>query len=405
MTLSLQGSQLFLIILGIAGLALIVLGPRVSLSRQHHFAFAAIALLFVSNLPDLHGLTVNPITILSLSMILLVMQMSAYYSGSGINTTALYGLILIQVMVLSFALTTSAINQSILARGGIAGMMLGSVVLLEQIAAGSSRKLTRAEINVLLLWGVGLISSFWVTGIGILPDGLFITWLLYHIEGKANENQLDAPFVSLYGILLFSLLLLFTMGLGRPINQSDLSPIVFVFMGFLVIFFIFRAFRSRAMSLRLLNLFLLQELVIRALHLDPLAVGEESFPTLLRSLLFLSLMGLFVMIESEEGSPIHSGLLKGIYFERPRFTLGIFTVSLLFALFPGVHSSAIPLLAVPFVLTLLIIGLIWFSQLLFTCLSRAERSYRILRPSLSIWSTVVFVILWSAAMLVETYIN
>ena len=118
-------------------------------------------------------------------------------------------------------------------------------------------------------------------------------------------------------------------------------------------------------------------------------------------LLFVSLIGLFVMIESKENEGLDKRGLSGLVFERPRFTSSVVLVSLFFAFYPLVYIAGDSSLVTAMLIGIVVLSAGWTANLIRILFTRVDRDYRILRPSLSIWSTVVFTILWAAVVLLE----
>lgn len=107
------------------------------------------------------------------------------------------------------------------------------------------------------------------------------------------------------------------------------------------------------------------------------------------------------MIESNEDEGLDKKGLSGLVFERPRFTSSVVLVSLFFAIYPLVYIAGDSLIVTTMLIAIVGISIGWTARLLQILFTRVDRDYRILRPSLSIWSTVVFTILWAAVVLLE----
>ena len=80
---------------------------------------------------------------------------------------------------------------------------------------------------------------------------------------------------------------------------------------------------------------------------------------LLRLLLFIGLIGLFVMIESRAGQGLDAQLLSGLGRERPKFTTGLMAIALLLVVYPLAYfpGSTVEVKVLLGILTT--IGLVW----------------------------------------------
>lgn len=107
------------------------------------------------------------------------------------------------------------------------------------------------------------------------------------------------------------------------------------------------------------------------------------------------------MIESKENEGLDKAGLSGLVFERPRFTSSVVLVSLFFAVYPLVYIAGDSPTVTGMLVGIVVVSGSWTANLIRILFTRVDRNYRILRPSLSIWSTVVFTILWAAVVLLE----
>jgi Na+/H+-translocating membrane pyrophosphatase len=111
------------------------------------------------------------------------------------------------------------------------------------------------------------------------------------------------------------------------------------------------------------------------------------------------------MIESKENEGLDKAGLSGLVFERPRFTSSVVLVSMFFAFYPLVYIAGDSLIVTVMLIGIVLMSVGWAANLIRILFTRVDRNYRILRASLSIWSTVVFTILWAAVVLLEIVIR
>jgi hypothetical protein len=159
--------------------------------------------------------------------------------------------------------------------------------------------------------------------------------------------------------------------------------------------------RSRSITKQFLYLFLAQETLLLGTGFENFFLPSQELIGLQRILLFVSLIGLFVMIESRENEGLDKAGLSGLVLERPRFTSSVILVSVFFACYPLVYIAGDSWVVTGMLIGIVVAGVGWTANLIRILFTRVEREYRILRPSLSIWSTVVFTILWAAVVLLE----
>ncbi len=403
--------QIDLINGGVAGYLLISaillqwLGRQISASRQHQLAFASIIILVAGVIPLLKLPAVAPGIIFSLGMMLVALHLSAYYSGTPKNSGHLYSVILGLAAVVMTPLMHPVFHQSsfirFLSMGGV-GLLL---IELERVLSGKSHRFISGEKNLLWIWFLASVLSLWDSQVKLLPDMLFLILLLLHMEKRWRKQGIPAPIVALYGIL-FTWFAHFTFS-GIPgdtpnvFNGNTTSVTQYVISGSVVALGLGIAFRSKSITKRFLYLFISQEILLLSMGIENMFIPSAELISLLRILLFVSLTGLFVMIESGEEPGLDRARLRGLIHERPRFSSSVIIVSIFFALYPLVYIGSQPFLSQLFLVAIVVVGSVWAVNLILLISESVDRDYRILRPSLSIWSTVVFTILWSAVVVLE----
>ncbi len=393
----------------ISGLLMKWLGVRISASRQHQLAFATIFLLIISIFPQLGLPMVAPGIIFSLGMMLFALHLSAYYSGTPKNSARLYAVILF-LSALVLAQLAHPIFQE-LAFGRF--IMMGGIWLLllelEHIISTVSYTHSRVERNFLWVWFLSSSLSFVEVQIQILPDLLFLVLLLTHMEKRWPRQSIPAPIIALYAILFVwhaHFLVPVIPGQQTLTHTGGLIPYsqmaLVALLGFGILLW---SSRSPSLTKKYLYLFIAQEILILGLRIENMFEPSQELIGLLRLLLFIALIGLFVMVESKEGNGLDQQLLKGLRWERPRFTLGLIIVAVFLALYPLIYIGENQLLTNILLVALGVIGFYWVTDLYRISAQKVERDFRILRPSLSIWSTVVFTILWAAVTVLELLIR
>ena len=381
-----------------------LLGKHISVSRQHQVAFATILLFILGVLPQLYLPVLAPGIIFGLGMMLFTLHLSAYYSGTPNNSAHLYAVILVLGGLVLIPISFSIFEQwSILRYGIMTGVWL-ILLELEHILSGKSYHHSKIERNLLWVWFISAIMSLWEPRIQLLPDMFFLVLLLTHFERRWPGLSLPAPLIALYGMLIiwyghYAMSGFFGEASGSLDWNADSNQLILV--GLLVAVALVNSFRVISMTKRFLYLFLAQEIVLVGLGIGNMFLPSGELIELQRLLLFVALVGLFVMIESRENEGLNLKDLRGLLRERPRFSSSVILVSVFFAIYPTIYFSGATA-TIKIGLTLIIgVGCLWTFLLIRTLMARVNRDYRILRPSLSIWSTVVFTILWAAVVVLE----
>lgn len=386
------------IYLAITGLLMNWLGPRDSASRQHVYAFLAITIFVLGMLPQLGLTVVTPGIYICLGMMLLALQLSAYFSGTKANSSRLYAVLLILAAILTTTLTHPYLFEASFGRFILAAGLWLLIQQFEQVTHISHNSRSRVEQSFLWLWIISAVGSLMSSQINLMPDIFFILMLLAHVEKNWGRGRVISPFISLYGILLFWYMHLINANYkGGWENGSLLYLLMGLSLALLLI-----SFRRTSLSKRFFYILLSQEILIISLQLDSLFEPTGELFLLMRLLLFISLNGLFVMIESKETTGITFELMDGLFNERPRFTTAVMIVSLLFVIYPVIYFSGEAALSLIMLGAVILGGCYHVFLILRSSFKQTNRSYRILRPSLSIWSTVVFIILWSTVTLLES---
>jgi len=392
--LLLTGTTLFLAILGIV---MNWLGPRSSVSMQHLYAFVTIFILILATLPHLSLPQVSAGIYLNLGMMLTILQLSAYFSGTSANSSRLYAVILVLTAILMSSMAHTEIMGVSFGRFMIAAFLWLMLQQFEQVTQIRIRKPSRIEQSFLWLWVLSAVGSLLSSQIQILPDLLFLVLLIIHLERCWAGSRIISPIISLYGLVTFWFLNLTASISGEAVLNTELQlPAI------LVLALLIRSLMGISLSRRYFYLFLAQNIGIIVLTGVNIFQPVGELFLLMRVLLFISLCGLFVMIESKAGEVINLELIHGLFKERPRFTTAVLIVALLFTIYPAIYLVDVGLLGSILIGAILLAGLFQLFLLIQASFGSRNQPFRILRPSLSIWATVVFIILWSALTLVES---
>jgi len=394
------------IYLTLTGYLMILIGGKVSASRQHEFAFAAILLLILGTLPQLSLPQVAPGILISLGMMLIALHFSAYYSGTPKNSARLYAVLLFMNALMLAQLAHPMFQEFGFTRLFLMGGVWYFLLKFEKIISGSNYVSSRSERIFLGTWISSAGLDLAGIDIQILPDLFFMVMMLIHLEKRWKDTGIPAPIIALYGTILlcfghFSSLNYFKPA-GIPLleNANTVTQMLFLVLAMLIL--VWQSFRTASLTKKYLYLFLVQEVLILGFGIGNIFEPSHELFALQRYLLFVALMGMLVMIESRQGKTVNSNLLQGIFHERPRFTVVFLTLALMFVSYPAVFLESGKTFANSLLGLVLLSGLLWVWQLGYWSLQEPNREYRIIRPSLSIWSTVVFTILWSAVTLLET---
>ncbi len=385
------------------------LGRRISGSRQHQLAFVTILLLIVGIFPQLQLPMVAPGVIISLGMMLLVLHLSAYYSGTSKNSAHVYAVILFLTALILTQLTYPIFQRLVFGRFLIMGGIWLLLLEVERIVSVESYKHSRVEQSFLWLWFISSGLSLIETQIQILPDCLFLILIFTHLEKRWPRQSIPAPIITLYGILFMWLSHNLMLTISDQISTHGVESLVpnsqMVLTTLLVMGILFYSYKSQSLAKKYLYLFIAQEILILGLRIENMFVPTQELIGLLRLVLFIALIGLFVMIESREGQGLDPKLLRGLRFERPRFTLGLMVIATFLVLHPLIYIQSSFLYAKVLLGLLVFVGIAWVIGLYRISAQQPDRNYRILRPSVSIWSTVVFTILWAAVTLIEMLVR
>lgn len=379
------------------------IGKRISASHQHHLAFATIILLFVGILPQLNNPQIAPGIVLSLGMMLFALHISTYYSGTPKNSAINYAIILI-ISSLVLAQIVHPVFQSLsFARFILVGTIWLLLIKLEEIISASSYSYARSEIIFMWVWFISSSFSLLDNQIQILPDLIFLILVFTHFEKRWPDLHVPAAIIALYGILfMWHAHFLATVNQTIWANNDQIVPFSQILITtLLLIGLMILAFRTRSITKRYLYLFIAHETLVLGFLIENIFSGSGEMNGLLRMLLFIALSGLFVMIESREGKGLTNELIKGLWYDRPRITLGMIVVGSMFVLHPLIYLPLTPILHQVIIILLAVIGIFMVGKLYLECVKQTDSKYRILRPSVSIWSTVVFTILWAAVTYLE----
>jgi len=389
----------------IAGILLELSGKFISASRQHQFAFIAIILLVIGIFPQLRLPLVAPGIIFHLGMMLLALHLSAYYSGTSKNSAHLYSLILYLAAVVLAPLSHTLFVDWSISRFFIMGGSWLLLLEMEKTVSGSSYSLRTVEKNLLWVWFVSAIMGLWETQVQLLPDLFFLVILVVHLEKRWPNISVPAPLIALYGMLIVWYAHYILSGIpGHILDISNVYPpstVQLIMIGLVMLGLVIFGIRSKSISKQFLYLFLAQETLLLGTGMENFFVPSQELIGLQRILLFVSLVGLFVMIESTENEGLDKSHLSGLVLERPRFTTSVILAAIFFSLYPLVYIAGDSVK-----ITLMLIAIValsggWTINLIRILFTRVDRKYRILRPSLSIWFTVVVTILWAAVVLLE----
>jgi len=380
-------------------------GRFISSSRQHYLAFVAIFILLVGMLPQLRLAQVSPGIVFHLGIIMLALQLSAYYSGTQKISAHLYGLIVYIAGLVLLPLSHPFFIQLSLTRFAIMGGTWLLILELERTVTLGSYKLSRVERNLLWVWFITAVAGLWDQHVELLPDLFFLLLLIVHLEQRWPKLRVPAPLIALYGLIItwhahYTLSGIPGHSVGNsmsfPPNDQQLVLMVTVMVGLLIF-----GLRSPSVTRQFLYLFLAQEVIMLGGGLDNFFHPNGELIGLQRMLLFVSLVGLFVMIESSNYRGLDKPHLQGLLGERTRFSSGVILVALFFACYPLVYLGGKSMGSQILLLGISLVSIAWAINLIGILWTSVEREYRILRPSLSIWATVVFTILWSAVVIIE----
>ncbi|MBT3254368.1 MAG: hypothetical protein HN995_11650 [Candidatus Marinimicrobia bacterium] len=393
----------------ISGILLQFSGRFISAARQHQLAFVSIIVLVAGIFPQLRLPLVAPGIIFHLGMMLFALHLSAYYSGTSKNSAHMYSLILYLAAVVLAPLSHHLFVEWSLSRFLIMGGTWLVLLELERTVSDKSYSLSTAEKNLLWVWFVSAVMGLWERQVQLLPDLFFLVILVVHLEKRWPKLTVPAPLIALYGMLITWYGHYTLSGIpGHVLDISNVYPPAtpqLILIGLAMIGLLVFGLRSRSIAKQFLYLFLAQETLLLGTGLENFFQPSQELIGLQRILLFVSLVGLFVMIESKENEGLDKAGLSGLVFERPRFTSSVVLVSMFFAFYPLVYIAGDSLIVTVMLIGIVLMSVGWAANLIRILFTRVDRNYRILRASLSIWSTVVFTILWAAVVLLEIVIR
>jgi len=317
----------------------------------------------------------------------------------------MYSLVLYLAAVVIAPLSHAHLFEWSLTRFVIMGVTWLLILELERTVTEKSYRLKVVEKNLLWVCFVTAVIGLWEHQVQLLPDLLFLILLLVHLEKRWPKLSIPAPFIALYGMLIVWYAHYALSGISGHVHHiSELLPPArgqLLLISLVIIGFLWYGLRSRSVTKQFLYLFFAQETLLLGTGLENFFLPSNELVGLQRILLFVSLTGLFVMIESRENEGLDEAHLSGLVRERPRFTSSVILVSVFFACYPLTYLTIDSWVVQIMLVGMVVIGGGWAANLIRILSARVDREYRILRPSLSIWSTVVFTILWSAVVLLE----
>jgi len=383
----------------VSGLIILYLQHRVSDRLQHPFAFLVISILILSILPRaIHA----PEVLFSFGMILFALHLSTYYSGTPQNSGRLYGLILLFTGIVPVLHAFPSFYHHAVLRY-VVGLLIWLLLFrLESQVSRVDQPGTRMEQTLLWVWFVSALMTLVQPELSTLPDMIFVLLLLVHIEHAWGRRHIPAPIVILYALLLgWNLHFIYGLAyLGIP--QGVLEPMEEMWLSILALsLMLWRIIRTKSLTKRFMYFWLFQEVVLLHFELSNWFLSVSHFYDVIRFLLFSALTGLFVMIESRARNPLDRGLLQGLGYERRRLTVFMLSIIALLALYPMAYWWRTGQHLIP-MLSLFILGAVLLADQVRISFTRVERAYRIIRPSLSIWSTVILTLIWGTLILFNT---
>ena len=380
------------------------LGRNISVARQHQLGFITIIIILCGIIPQLRQLIVDPGLILGLGMMLFALHLSAYYSGTAKLSAHLYSIILGLTALLLMLLVHPVFQNQSFARFAVMSGVWLLLLELERSISIKSHNLSTVERNFLWLWFLTSSLSLLGTSIKIIPDLLFLMLLLIHLQRRWPKNSIPAPLIALYGIC-FMYYSHFAATLVHPLFPVEGENNLWLFHSIAIlsgtVFLLWQSASSVSLSKRLFFLMAGQEVLLIGLGIENMFYSDLKMVGLLRLLLFVALTGLFVMIESKEGWGLDRQLLKGLGPVRPRFTSSVIILVVFIALYPLLYLGLSTIVLNIFLIMLALASCVWAIRLILIVGGEAAVKNRILRASLSIWSTVVFTILLAAVVALE----
>jgi len=372
-----------------SGLIIWVLDRYVHFSFKHLFAFAAILLLIVGMVFRLPLWYSDPLALMVLGLSVSALQLSSYLSGTPRHSGRLYSILLITAALLTQWLRQDPMQVPIwhgmLVLTGLSALYM----LLDRIIEDLHPWITPLEA---LLWGVSLI-LYWIgRQQDLAPTLVVIPWLMSLILIQYRRWRLThwpAPLFTILAVLTTILL-----GHGLLALPPDLVVVEFVQRALILAFIALAGLLAlwlRVLPAAFFMYYLSQEALL-SLGIIPIMAHDLSRELMFWRLLFyLTINALFVMAEAHEFEPLDLKRIKGLARFRPRIAFAMTFYMVVLACEPLIIGHLHPDSGFWLVLLHMALGLVLAIKWAWPMLQVPEQDYVYLRPSLSTWVLVVFI--------------
>ncbi len=378
------------------GLLLWFLDTYVHYSLKHVFAFGAMAILLLGMvLGPLESYT-SPLVLITVATAITAVQVSAYFSGTTRHTGKLYACLLLLAALLLLSQEQDPLDGSIWATvgilSGISLLVVGFTRLLELSPEYPPIWIMGAWLLSIILLAVSPFA--WLSWFGLL---LWYSTILVYLYSQYSINHLPAPS---FGILAMILTLLTT----SPIVSFELGTTQTAIGLGVALLLSGSALFIPTLPAAIYVFYLSQEVLLFVGQSWGYVPSDPQHIAFWRLIFFLTISGLLVMTEGWEFESLTARRLRGLGRYRPRIAFSTLFFMLTLTGIPLIigklQSSIIPILEVVHIAIGVVLVVRWGIPMF----APPAEEYRVLRPSLSTWVLVVFIMLLVIAYVIDRLI-
>jgi len=389
------------ILWSLGGGILWIVESRVHFNFKHVLGFIAI-LILLAGIPFLKpGSYADPVVLLALSLSVTAFQFNSYFSGTETQTGRLYALLLfLGAAILVWIGTADAQGWQVVIP------LLLTPLFLTALYRCLEPELPLISLRLHLPWLLAALFYPWLRDAPIPGTLALLPWLGFlflQLQGLGPLRRTPAPLIGLYAVLISFFPGVLHLKLAPGLFTPALLANALVLVPILVVMVL--SLRERRLTRSFLLLYLAQEILLDGGIVPSSELAVSQHLMFWRLILFITVNGLYVMVERREFEELDTYWLRGLARVRPRIAFSIIFYMVVVALTPFLIMDPFWIrgwsLLVLHALVGVILSLRWLRSML------ADPGDRIifLRPSLSTWTQVVFIMLITLAYIVNTLLQ
>jgi|FLOH01.1.fsa_nt_gi hypothetical protein len=379
----------------VLGFSIFLILDSITDNRQKHiFAFAGIGISIFAHLIYYITYPENIWTYPALGVILLIVSLSSQFSGTPRNSGMLYAvlfLIPLITLIKKYDAILNSENALILTISIFSVLILIIHSLIYEAKNDLKSKVNFINLPILTMLITGIIVLNLFNANPLFISLLWILAILYHVERKVWNTYYPIP------LLIVTTYLIFLTLPNYPYigSNSDSISVLFpsIAMALFAAFFLWMILFTNQIS-KIVFYTLLASKFILIYNAWMSGAGSEYIErmTFFHTMLSLALYALTVQLDSSVNQTLTYDSLKGLLINRTRVIL------LWFLLFALIWMQPLHLITGSLFLLLLngcyiLVGMGILTKLFLMSRKSSHQDYSIIRPSLGIWISSLFVIL------------